>query len=85
MPTSDPYSCMRYQIYSTVGETDDALSELSSQRVFQTGKGTPALDLVDVFDLPGQPRKSGEFSFHDAEDLNKYLAMNQLIGGIRFM
>ena len=85
MPTSDQYSCMRYQIYSTVGETGDALSELSSIRVFQVDKRTPTLDLVDVFDLSGQPRKSGEFSFHDAEDLDKYLATNQMIGGIRFM
>lgn len=85
MPTSVPYSCMRYQIYSIVGETDDALSELSSLRVFQIDKRTPALDLVDVFDLSGQPRKSGEFPFHDADDLDKYLVTNQMIGGIRFI
>ena len=85
MPTSDPYSCMRYKNYSIVGETDDALSELSSLRVFQIDKRTPTLDLVDVFDLSGQQRNSGELPFHDAEDLDKYLAANQMIGGIRFM
>ena len=85
MPTPDSYSCMKYQIYSIVGETDDALSQLSSLRVFQIDKRTPTLDLVDVFDLSGQPRKSGEFSFHDAEDLDKYLATNKIIGGTRFM
>ena len=83
--TSNPLLCMKSQNYSIIGETDDALSELSSLRVFQVDKRTPTLDLVDVFDLSGQPRKSGELSFHDNEDLDKYLATNQMIGGIRFM
>lgn len=82
-PISSQYSCMRYQSYSIVGETNDALSELSSLRVFQPEKRTPTLDLIDVFDSSGQPRKSDEF--HDVEDLDKYLNMNPMIGGIRFM
>ena len=82
---SNPYSCMRYQSYSIVGETNDALSELSSLRVFQTEKRTPTLDLIDVFDSSGQPRKSGEFIFHDVEGLDKYLTTNPILGGIRFM
>lgn len=84
-PISNPYSCTRYQTYSIVGETNDALSEMSSVRVFQTDKKTPTLNLVDVLDLSGQPRKSGDFTFHDVEDLDKYLMMNPMIGGIRFM
>lgn len=84
-PISNPYSSMRYQSYSIVGEINDALSEMSSLRVFQTHKQTSTLDLVDDFDLSGQPRKSGEFTFHDVEDLDKYLTTNPMIGGIRFM
>ena len=83
--TSNPLLCMKSQNHSVIGETDDALSELSSLRVFQIDKRTPTLDLIDVFDLSGQPRKTGELSFHDAEDLDKYLATNQMIGGVRFM
>ena len=83
-PILNPYSCMKYQNYSIVGETNDALSELSSLRVFQTDKQTPTLDL-DVFDLSRQPRKSEKCTFHNAEDLDKYLTMNPMIVGIRFM
>ena len=81
-PISEPYSCMRYQIYSIVGKIDDALSELSSLEVFQTETRTPSLDLIDVLDSSGQPRKNG---FHDVEDLDKYLTVNPMIVGIRFM
>ena len=48
---SESYSYIRYQIYSIVGKIDDVLLELLSLEVFQTEKGTPSLDLIDILDL----------------------------------
>ncbi len=83
--TFDPCSRQRHQIYSVVGEANEAWSQLSSLKVFQSESRRPILDLVDVVHPSEQPRRSTQTTFHDAEDLDKYLTSNPMIGGTRFM
>ena len=76
---------MRHHNYSVVGEVNDAWWQLSSLNVFQPESGRPTLDLVDVVNSSGQPNRGQKVTFHDAEELDKYLAGNQTIGRTRFM
>ena len=77
---------MRYQnCYSVVGEANDAWSQLSSLKVFQPEDLRPTLDLIDIIKPCEQPRKIRQVTFHDAENLDMYLASNPVIGGTRFM
>lgn len=80
--TLNPCSLLRYQNYSVVGEASDAWSELASLKVFQPESWRPTLDLVDVINPSSKSRK---VTSHDAEDLDRYLASNPMIGGTRFM
>ena len=77
---------MRHRgFYSIVGEPNDAWSQLSILKVFQPDDWRSTLDLVDVFNPCEQPRKIRQLTFHDAEDLDTYLASNPVTGGTRFM
>lgn len=80
-----PCSHMRHHNYSVVGEANDAWWQLSSLKVFQPESGRPTLDLVDVVSSCGQPNGGHKVTFHDAEDLDRYLASNPTIGRTRFM
>ena len=73
------------QVYSVGGEANDAWSQLSSLKVFQSESCRPTLDLVDAVNPCGQQGKSRKVTFHDAKDLEEYLASNPMIGGTRFM
>lgn len=78
-------SCLKYSNYSVIGEQNDAWSQLSSLDVFQPKNERPTVDLVDVDSPCGQPIQSRNVTFHDADDLDKYLASNPIKGRTRFM
>ena len=81
----EPCSCLKYPIYSVVGEANDAWSQLSSLEIFQSKNETPTVELIDVENPCGQPSKTCQVTFHDAEDLDKYLANSPTTDRIRFM
>lgn len=82
---SEPCSCLKYSNYSVIGEANDAWSQLSSLNVFQSENERHMVDLVDVDDPCGQSIKSHRVTFHDASDLDNYLASNPIKGRTRFM
>ena len=82
---SEPHSCLRYPNYTVDGELNDALSQLSFLQVFQPANEKPTVLLVDVGTPREQPSKSPQITFHNAEDLDKYLASNPVTGRTRFM
>lgn len=82
---TEPCSCLKYSNYSVTGEANDAWSQLSSLDVFQSEDERLMVDLVDV-DIPcGQSIKSHKVTFHNAYDLDNYLASNPIEGRTRFM
>ena len=74
-----------YPEYSVIGEANDAWSQLSSLDVFQSKNERPTVDLIDVDNPCEQPINICKVPFHDADDLDKYLASNSLEGRTRFM